>query len=305
MQKYTIAGIVAVALAITCMGAYVLSLDLSAVSGRSHSLPPESMSPHPFTVEDLVTLQKVRSPSPSPDGAWIVFPLRSNALVAGRELMNLWIVGSDGSNPRQLTFQPGDDSNLVWSSDGSAIYYLSTRSGSSQVWKVSPSGQDAVQITDFPLDVAHLKISPDGTSLAFSMAVFPGTNSTATAGRVARIAGQNASGQIYDRLPIRHWDAWEDGRRNHIFVMPLSTHVPVDVMQAMDADSPTKPFGSAGEYTFTPDSTGIIFSAADTGRAEAWSTGHNLYLSPASGMGAIINLTQENHAWAVDDPPWL
>ena len=255
-------------------------------------------SSHPFTVEDLVTYPRVGAPSPSPDGSRIVFPLRSTDLAGNRGLTSLWVVRQDGTDLRQLTFPPGNDVDPCWSPDSSSVYYLSTRSNRSQVWKVPVSGGDAVQVTDLPLDLSGLKIAPDGKSLAFSMGVFPGTGYRETADRMAAIGKQNSSGMIYDRLPVRHWDTWEDGRRNHIFVMPLSTGKPVDVMNSMDADSPSKPFGGAEEYAFTPDSMGIVFTAADTGRGEAWSTGHNLYLASVSGTGNPASLTPANKAWS-------
>ncbi len=252
---------------------------------------------HPFTVEDLVTFQRVGAPAPSPDGSWIVFPLRSTDLVENRGQTNLWIVRPDGTGLSQRTFPPGSDADPCWSPDGSTVYYLSTRSGSSQVWKIAATGGDAVQVTDLPLDLAALKISPDGKSLAFSMEVFPGTGYEETAARLDAIESQNASGMVYDTLPVRHWDTYEDGRRNHIFVMPLATKRPVDIMQSMDADSPSVPFGGSEEYAFTPDNAGIVFSAADTGHEEMWSTGHSLYYAPGSGTGQPVNLTPGNRAW--------
>ncbi|MDD1687272.1 S9 family peptidase [Methanoregula sp.] len=252
---------------------------------------------HPFTAGDLVTFQRVGAPSPSPEGSWIVFPLRSTDLAENRGQTNLWIIRPDGTGLRQLTFPPGNDFEPCWSPDGSTVYYLSTRSGSSQVWKISREGGDAGQVTDLPLDLSALKISPDGKSLAFTMEVFPGTGYNATATQLKSIESQNASGRVYDTLPVRHWDTYEDGRRNHIFVMPLSTGRPVDVMQAMDADSPSVPFGGSEEYAFTPDNAGIVFSAADTGRVEMWSTEHSLYYAPVSGTGPVVNLTPSNRAW--------
>ncbi|WP_440950733.1 dipeptidyl-peptidase 5 [Methanosphaerula subterraneus] len=252
---------------------------------------------HPFTVNDLVTLQRVGAPAPSPDGAWIVFSLRSTDLAGNRGLTSLWIVRPDGTDLRQLTFQPGNDANPCWSPDSSTVYYLSTRSGSSQVWKVSPAGGEAVQVTDLPLDCSNLKISPDGKSLAFSMPVFPGAGIDETAADLTAIEQQNASGKVYDALPVRHWDAYGDGRRNHIFVMGLAAGEPVDVMRTMDADSPSDPFGGPEEYAFTPDSAGIVFSAADTGREEMWSTGHNLYRASIAGTEPPVNLTPANRAW--------
>jgi dipeptidyl aminopeptidase/acylaminoacyl peptidase len=252
---------------------------------------------HPFTVNDLVTLQRIGTPSPSPDGTWIVFPLRSTDLADNKGLTNLWIIRPDGTGLHQVTFQPGDDANPCWSPDSSTVYYLSTRSGSSQVWKVSPSGGDPMQVTNFSLDCSNLKISSDGKDLAFSMGVFPNTSMEETTARLTAIEQQNASGKIYTTLPVRHWDTYEDGRRNHIFVLDLATGAPVDVMKAMDADSPSEPFGGPEEYTFTPDNTGIVFSAADTGSEAMWSTEHNLYRASVAGTGQPVNLTPSNRAW--------
>ena len=104
-------------------------------------------------------------------------------------------------------------------------------------------------------------------------------------------------GTVYDTLPVRHWDTYEDGRRNHISVMHLSTGRPLDIMQDMDADSPSVPFGGSEEYAFTPDNAGIVFSSADTGREEMWRNGHSLYYAPISGTGQPVNLTPGNKAW--------
>lgn len=256
-----------------------------------------AVTSHPFNITDLVMLQRIGAPSPSPDGTWIVFPLRSTDLAANKGLTSLWIIRPDGTGQRQLTYQPGNDAEPCWSPDSTTIYYLSTRSGSSQVWKVSPVGGDAVQVTSLPLDLSNLKCSPDGKALAFTMEVFPGTSYAETVAQLMAIEQQNASGKIFDTLPVRHWDTYEDGRRNHIFVMPLSTGIPVDVMNAMDADSPSTPFGGAEEYTFTPDNAGIVFTAADTGRAGMWSTEHSLYRASVNGTGQPVNLTPANKAW--------
>ena len=252
---------------------------------------------HPFNVTDLVTIQRIGAPAPSPDGSWIVFPLRSTDLARNKGLTSLWIIRPNGTGQRPLKSRPGDDADPCWSRDSTAVYYLSTRSGSSQVWKISPAGGDALQVTNLSVDLSNLKCSPDGKVLAFTMEVVPKIRSEETAAHKKSIDEQNSSGRVYDTLPVRHWDTYEDGWRNHIFVMPLSTGIPVDVMKAMDADSPSKPFGGSEEYTFTPDNTGIVFSAADTGREEMWSTEHNLYYASVGGTTLPVNLTPANKAW--------
>ncbi len=54
-------------------------------------------------------------------------------------------------------------------------------------------------------------------------------------------------------------------------------------MPAMDADTPSKPFGGAEEITFTPDGKHLVFTAKDVGREEAWSTDFDLFVVPVDG----------------------
>jgi dipeptidyl aminopeptidase/acylaminoacyl peptidase len=79
--------------------------------------------------------------------------------------------------------------------------------------------------------------------------------------------------------------------------MPIAGGDPVDVMNAMDADAPSKPFGGTEEYAFTPDGNGIVFGARDVGRQEAWSTNFDLFLAPIDASAPPKNLTKANPAW--------
>ena len=95
---------------------------------------------------------------------------------------------------------------------------------------------------------------------------------------------------------VRHWDTWSDGRRSHLFILPVEGGDPVDVMNEMDADCPSKPFGGPEEVTFTPDGKGLVFSAKNAGREDAWSTNFDLYLVPVDGSESPVKIT-ENPAW--------
>ncbi len=241
---------------------------------------------HPFGVRDLIAFDRLADPKVSPDGDRIVFAVSSLDLDANKRRSDLWLVGTDGSGLRPLTRNDASDSSGRWSPDGRTIYFLSTRSGSSQVWKLPLDGGEAQPVTALPLDVGSFVLSPDGSRLALSMEVFPGSTPAETRKRMDDDATKKASGVIHDRLFVRHWDTWADGRRAHVFVVPVSGGDPVDVMKAMDADSPSKPFGGSEEYTFTPDGKSIVFGARDAGREEAWSTNFDLFLAPIDGERA-------------------
>jgi dipeptidyl aminopeptidase/acylaminoacyl peptidase len=252
---------------------------------------------HPFSVHDMQAMQRISDPQLSPGGTGVVFTVRTTDLEANRGRTDLWGVSPRGV--RQLTSHEASDSNPRWSRSGKHIYFLSTRSGSSQVWRLPVDGGEATQVTDLPLDITSFAISGDGTQLALSIDVFPECTTLAcTREKLGAAAERKTSALVYERLFIRHWDTWKDGRRSHLFVLPATGEgEPVDVMAGMDADCPSKPFGGPEEYTFTPDATGLVFSARDAGREEAWSTDFDLYHAPIDGSKPPENLTDDNEAW--------
>lgn len=62
--------------------------------------PEES---HPFTVRDLLAMQRISEPQVSPSGLWIVFTVQTPDLEAGKGRTDLWVVGTNGEGLRQLT----------------------------------------------------------------------------------------------------------------------------------------------------------------------------------------------------------
>ncbi len=275
---------------------------------------PASGDSHPFSAHDLWAMKRIGDPQVSPDGRMLVFALTSYDTAESKSTADLWLVGADGSGLRRLTGHSAKPSNPRWAPDGRFIYFLSARTETAQVWRIPVDGGEAEQITREPLDLGSLAISPDGRCLAFSMEVFPGTSPAETKARLDEVAKRKATGKVYDRLFIRHWDSWKDGRRSHLFVMPLTeggparrsgsrpvgsspaSAAPVDVMKRMDADVPSKPFGGPEDFTFTPDSRSVVLSARDAGREEAWSTAFNLYEAPGDGSRPPRCLTAPNRA---------
>ncbi len=269
------------------------------------ALPPAAaaqVAKHPFTVHDLLAMQRISDPQPSPDGKQILFTLRTTDVEGNAGRNDLWLVNADGGGLRQITTHKAGDFNGRWSADGRAIYFLSTRSGMSQVWRLSFDGGEAVQVTDLPLDVSNLELSPDGKFFDFSLEVFPacGKDLGCTKTKLDEVEARKSTGRIYDSLFIRHWDTWGDGRRNHLFALPVGGSAPatttVDLMPGFDADVPSRPFGGSEEFAFTPDGKGMVYSARNAGREEAWSTNFDLFYSPLDGSVAPRKLTT-NPAW--------
>ncbi|MHC4641177.1 MAG: S9 family peptidase [Planctomycetota bacterium] len=286
---------------------YLVSLFLFVFlyAGAAALAEPLVGQTHPFSVHDMLAMDRISDPQVSPDGRWIVFVLRKTDLEANRGRTDLWLVAVNGTGLRRLTSHPEGDFNPRWTPDSSSVWFISTRSGSSQVWRIQIDGGEAEQITDEPLDVGNLLVSPDGKHIAFTMETFPDcTTASETKKRLEKIEAKKSTGRIYERTFVRHWDTWKDGRRSHLFVMPTSQGPAVDVMgpylagnRGMDADTPAKPFGGPEEITFTPDGKGLIFTARDVGRQEAWSTDFDLYSVPVDKSKPPKCLTEKNKAW--------
>ncbi|MBJ7312753.1 prolyl oligopeptidase family serine peptidase [Rugamonas sp. CCM 8940] len=275
---------------------------LAAVASASAAAPG---APRGFTVEDMVNMERVGSPLLSPDASKLVYTVRSTDLAKNGSNTQLWLLDLRAAKPlpQRLTQAAASSTDAEWSPSGDAIYFLSARSGSSQVWRLPLAGGEAARVTDLPLDVDNFRLSPQGDRLALSLAVFRDCPDLAcTKARLdARAAKGKTSGVVYDRLFVRHWDSWADGRNSVLYSAPLDasgkvTAAPVSLSGMLDGDVPSKPFGDHDEYRFSPDGASIVFAARIAGQTEAWSTNFDIYQVPAAG-GAPRNLTADNPAW--------
>lgn len=252
---------------------------------------------HTFSIHDMLAMEQVSDPQVSPDGTLIVFTLKTIDIEADKGRTDLWLVGTDGVGLKRLTTNEAADHSGRWLPDSKKILFISSRSGSSQVWQISIDGGEAVQSSEETLDISNLIVSRDGKRMGYTMEVFPGTTPEETKKKLDEIKEQKASGRLFDKIFIRHWDTWKDGRRSHLFVRDVDGAETVDVMKAMDADTPSKPFGGAEEFTFTPDGAGVVFSARDAGNREPMSTNFDLYYSPVDGSKSPQSITTGNKAW--------
>jgi dipeptidyl aminopeptidase/acylaminoacyl peptidase len=260
----------------------------------------------PFTAQDLNTLARVSDPQVSPDGRYVVYTLRETDMEANRGRTDLWLLDlADGKSlpsPRRLTQHPAADSSPRWAADGSGVFFLSSRGGSSQIWHISLAGGEAQQVTSLPLDVGSFEVSPKGDRLAVSMEVFPDcADLQCTTDRQAAQSKKKASGKTYEQLFVRHWDSWSDGTLATLFTVTLDKDMkvgaPVSVSGKVRGHVPSKPFGGDEDYAFSPDGTRLVFSARLADRSESWSTNFDLYEVAADGSGEPRNLTADNPAW--------
>ena len=244
----------------------------------------------PMAVDDLYRVLRVADPAVSPDGKWVAFTVTKSDANANRNSSDLWISSIDGSSVRQLTTDPASDGNAAWSPDGKWIAFVSTRSGKSQIWLLRPDGGDAKPFTNISTDASSPVWSPDGSSIAFLSSVYPEFSEKpfAESNELNRKKDEEneknpVKARVYTRLFVRHWDTWADGKRQHIFVQPITGGDPKDLTPGDRDVVPTSSTFSAGiDFGFSPDSKEIAYTAVPA-ENEAWNTNHDVYTVSVNG----------------------
>ncbi|MDQ3229140.1 MAG: S9 family peptidase [Pseudomonadota bacterium] len=272
------------------------------------ALPALALAERGFEIRDLAKLERVSSPALSPDGRKVVFAVRQADFDANKASSSLWIedlFARDAAPPTRLTPVGWNVNSPAFSEDGKSIYFLSAKSGTQQLYSIAVGGGAPRQLTNLAGDVGGYKVSPDGKRVALSAEAFADCKSDFACNktRLDATGAKKSSGVVYDRMFIRHWDTFNDGRLNRVFVADLPsgkdkaltavTLVGGDII----GDVPSKPFGDTSEFAWSPDGGSFVMSARTADRAEPWSTNFDLLQVAADGSGTAKNLTASNLAW--------
>ncbi|RDZ29260.1 alpha/beta hydrolase family protein [Lysobacter silvisoli] len=273
---------------------------------------PAAADARGLEARDLATLDRVSSPTLSPDGRRLVFAKRKVDFAANKSATGLYVedlFARDAAPPQPLTPAGWSVNSPAFSPDGRTVYFLSAKSGSQQLYSIPATGGTPKQLTAFAADVGGYQLSPDGKRVAFNAEAFAdcAADLSCSKKRMDERGASKATGVVFDRMFIRHWDAWNDGRLNRLFVATLPSANKQGVVKPVASailvgadivgDVPSRPFGDSGEYTWAPDGETLVVGARQADAKEPWSTNFDLYRVRADGSGAAQNLTAANPAW--------
>ncbi len=254
----------------------------------------------PFTYDDMLMLDRIGSLSVDPAGNRALFNVRSTDMEKNKGVSNLYLkdLVKPAAPEVRLAVSDSGAVGAQWAPDGKGIVFLSARRGGSmQLYRSDAQGTGVEQLTRLPLDIQAYRMMPDGQGAVVALAVFPDAKGDEVAGTAMRLERKPLNtGQLYERLFVRHWDTWVDGTRNHLFHVDFASGKITALTPGFDGDVPSKPFGDEGDYTISPDGRTVYFSARVAGKTEPWSTNFDIFSVPITG-GAHTNLTEANKAW--------
>ena len=235
-----------------------------------------------MTIDDLLGVKSVSDPQVSPDGKLVVYVMSELDRATEKSNADLYLVPIGGGEPRRLTTSAGADNHPRWSPDGKSIAFNSTRSGSTQVWLLPIEGGEARPLTKLPIDAAGPIWSPTGEHVAFAGKVFPGKTPEETASLDEKKGKEKSKVQVYDKLMVRHWDEWDDGKRSHLFVVEVATGMVKDLTPKLAVNAPPAPFGGSSDYAFSPNGMELAFTA-EPSKDMAWSTNTDIWIVSING----------------------
>ncbi len=263
----------------------------------------QSPQKHPFTFEDMMKLKRVGAPVPSPDGKWVVFDCIDVDLEANTRISHLWIIPASGGESRRLNPTPNHEERPRFSPDGKRLIWTSKATDPTQIWMCdfdSNAGTlvgKAHQLTDISTGADGGIWSPDGKNIVFVSAVYPDCKDDAcNKQRDEELKKSKVKAKIFSRLFFRHWSAFTEFKRSHLFVQSVEAPVPgagnriaagtaaTTARDLTPGDHDVPPFNLGGQdmYAISPDGQEVAYTS-NIDEVEATSTNNEIFVVPISG----------------------
>lgn len=248
-----------------------------------------TLSTDVMTPEVLWAFGRIGGTQVSPDGKTVLYTVTYFNIKENRSYRDIYTIPAEGGEVTNLTESTANESSAFWRPDGKKIGYLSSSSGSTQLWEMNPDGSGAKQISDIEGGILGFGYSPDQSKIFYLKSVKLDSDIHDLYSDLPK-----ANARLETDLMYRHWDTWHDYTYNHIFVADYSNgkiRAAKDIMEGEKYDSPMKPFGGTEQIAWSPDGKILAYTCKKkVGKAYAVSTNSDIYFYNTQ-TGKTVNFT--------------
>ncbi|MGB6134681.1 MAG: S9 family peptidase [Acidobacteriaceae bacterium] len=232
----------------------------------------------PMTFKDMMKMRRLGDIDVSPDGKWVLFSATDVNLEQNTRTPHLWIVPVAGGAEHPLLAWNAGESRGRFSPDGKQILFESGRDGGEQIWLADFNDEDGTigephELTHISTETDGAMWSPDGQHVLFLSEVYPecsagpgpgiapnGTDEDACdKNKDEALAESKVKAKIFTHLLYRHWNAFTDDKRSHLFLASAADGSFRDLNPGDEHDVPPFSLGEPDGYAFSPDGKEIAF----------------------------------------------
>ncbi len=229
------------------------------------------MKKKPITVDELWKIERIGSPSLSPDGAQAVAAVTRYSMDDNKSSSSLWLLSTLGGTPRALTHCGEKDGQPQWSPHGDLIAFVAKREqqgskdDAAQLYLIAPDGGEARRAATVATGVDAFRWFPDGRRLAFVSWVWPGLKGAkAQAAKAKEFKERKESGYATSEAQYRHWDHHLPmGRVAHLHLLELSRDGAPGKVRDLFEGTPyelTRTEPGADSFDVSPDGRRLVFA---------------------------------------------
>ncbi len=251
---------------------------------------------HALTATDLWQLTRVGTPVPATDGSFLVVPATAYDVEANEGKTRLYLVPTDGGEPRPLTAADQSATEPALCPDNRQLAFVRRPPGKDegQIHLLALDGGEARCLTELPLGAVDPHWLPDGKRLVCLGPVFKDAPAIDDTHRLKEKRDKSpVKAHVTEDRVFRFWDHWlTDGKVPHLFLVDVESGEVRDLTP--DSERWFDFIEPGGQFDIAPDGQEIAF-AADSSSSPHRRLRWAIFTVPIDG-GPTTCLTPENTA---------